>query len=315
MRLVVTGGSGFLGSNIIRVALERYDATVLALTRTWRPTGSVPFACAAVDLTNRAAVREAVAAFRPHAIVHTAILNDLVQMYRDRRLAWDTYVEVTRSLTDLANDLEAKFVLVSTDWVFDGRQPGADETTPPNPINLYGALKLVCETVVQERAAHGVVARVSGVNGVHWLRPDQPTPQNAGFGYLANAAAQDLRKGRPFTTWIGAVNMAATPSLASDCADMIVKLAAAELTGTFHCCGGERTTRLELATTVADVFGADRALVTPGPPPPGTLLPDVSFPLDTSLDASRTAATLQHDLMDVEGIARGMRRQLETGQL
>lgn len=39
-------------------------------------------------------------------------------------------------LTDAANAAAAQLVLVSTDWVFDGTQGGADEPTPPNPISV-----------------------------------------------------------------------------------------------------------------------------------------------------------------------------------
>jgi dTDP-4-dehydrorhamnose reductase len=74
-------------------------------------------------------------------IVHSAILNDLGRIYADRRLGWDAYVGATRAVADAANEVGAVLVYVSTDWVFDRTQAGADETTPPNPVNYYGLLK------------------------------------------------------------------------------------------------------------------------------------------------------------------------------
>ena len=88
-------------------------------------------------------------------------------------------------------------MLVSTDWVFDGTQAGATEDEPPNPINAYGFLKAASELVVRERAQRGAVARIAGVQGVHWARPARRARQDAGFGYLVAALVAALRAGQP----------------------------------------------------------------------------------------------------------------------
>jgi len=144
-------------------------------------------------------VRRDVEGFAPDAIVHCAILNDPVALPHDRRAAWAGYVGATRNVVDAANAVGAHVVLVSTDWVFDGTQGGATEDEPPNPINAYGFLKAASELVVLERAAHGAVARIAGVAGVHWARPEPPRQQDAGLGYLCASVVRALRAGRRFT--------------------------------------------------------------------------------------------------------------------
>lgn len=314
MRLLVTGGSGFLGSNILRVAGERHGAETLAAVGGWRPDGPVGFRWAPLDVRDRDAVVALVRDFRPDAILHTAILADWSLMHADRRLAWDGYVGATRNLTDAANEVAAKMVLVSTDWVFDGTQAGAAEDTPPNPVNLYGVLKVVCETVVAERADDGAVARVAGVNGVHWLRPDRPSPQNAGFGSFATAVVEALAAGKPFPVWAGDVNLLATPSLASDCAEMLVRIVERDARGIFHCCGAETVSRTDLAAAVAEAFELDASLLRTGPPELGDLA-GVRFPRDTSLSASRTADELGHRPLAVQPMLAALRAQLETGAI
>ena len=250
MRVFVTGGSGFVGSNVVKVFAERHGVDVVA------PSHS------AVDLTDRARVHESIAEARPDAIVHCAILNDLGRLYADRRAAWDAYVGATRNVVDAANAAHAKVVLVSTDWVFDGTQSGADERTPPNPINLYGVLKVASELVVTERAHDGAVARISGVNGVHWARPRAPRSQDAGFGYFVASIVDALSAGRPFTVWVGDdINMIATPSLASSCAELMWRIVDRDRRGVFHCCGGEAVGRWRLAEQTAEIFGLDRSLL------------------------------------------------------
>ena len=131
MRLLVTGGTGFVGSNVVKVAIERHQAQVTVTAHTWRPSGKEPFEVVSVDMTDTTSLRNAVREARPDAIIHSAILNDFPLMYANRALAWDSYVTSTQTLVDAANEIDAKLVLVSTDWVFDGTQSAAAETTPP----------------------------------------------------------------------------------------------------------------------------------------------------------------------------------------
>src|SRR5919198_3536111 len=167
MKLYLTGGSGFLGSNMIRVAREDYGWAVFTAVNAWRASSPVDFAYERVDIGDRDAVLRSVQEIQPDAIVHSAILNDFSLLYRDRALAWRLYVEATHHLVDAANAIGCKIVLVSTDWVFDGTQLGADETTPPNPVNYYGVLKAASELVALERARRCAVARVAGGMGTH----------------------------------------------------------------------------------------------------------------------------------------------------
>jgi dTDP-4-dehydrorhamnose reductase len=281
----------------------------------WHGAEVVAPAHGEVDLTDPDAVRASVAERRPDAIVHTAILNDLPAMLSDRRTAWAAYVGATRHLVDAANDVGAKLVLVSTDWVFDGSQAGADETVPPNPINLYGVLKLASELVVTERARDGAVARISAVNGVHWARPILPRSQDAGFGYFVASLVEALAAGEPFTVWESDhINMVATPSLASDCAELMWRIIDRDQQGIFHCCGGEAIGRRTLAELAAEVFALDPSLVRSGPPSDGA---DATMPVpyDTSLTAPGTSRALDVTLPSVRDLLTAFRAERETGAL
>lgn len=303
MRVFVTGGSGFVGSNVVKVFAERHGVDVHA------PSHHT------VDLTDRAHVHDRVAEARPDAIVHCAILNDLGRLYADRRAAWDAYVGATRNVVDAANAAHAKVVLVSTDWVFDGTQSGADERTPPNPINLYGVLKVASELVVAERARDGAVARISGVNGVHWARPTAPRSQDAGFGYFVASIVDALSAGRTFGVWVSEdINMIATPSLASACAELMWRIIDRDRQGVFHCSGGESVGRWRLAEQTAEAFGLDRSLLREGRPDPA-VVPFASVPYDTSITATATAAALDVALPSVRELLVELRTERETGSL
>jgi dTDP-4-dehydrorhamnose reductase len=300
VRVWLTGASGFVGSNVMRV-FGQHGADVRGPRR------------AEVDVTDARAVLADVEAFAPDAIVHCAILNDPAALARDRRAAWDGYVGATRNVVDAGNAVGAHVVLVSTDWVFDGTQGGATEDEPPNPINPYGFLKAASEIVVRERARRGAVARIAGVNGVHWARAGGgplPRAQDAGFGYLVLSIVEALRAGRTFTVWESPkINEIATPTLASDAAELMWRLVERELTGTFHCCGGEAVHRVELARRTVATFGLDDALLRVGPPDPAVLAGGLA-PHDTSLDARATASALGVELPGVDAMLARLGEEL-----
>jgi dTDP-4-dehydrorhamnose reductase len=291
----LTGASGFVGSNVARV-FEAHGAELAT------PRHSE------VDVTDSVAVRGSVEAFRPDAIVHCAILNDFAALYADRRAGWDAYVGATRNLVDAANDVGARTVLVSTDWVFDGTQGGATERTPPNPINLYGFLKAASELVVTERAQRGSVARIAAVQG--WPSGALPREQDAGFGYFVSALVERLRAGERFGVWESdEINMVATPTLASDAAGLMWGIAERDLDGIFHCCGGESVDRRTLAMRAAQVFELDPTLLDLGVRPPAGALP-AAVPHNTSLDATWTADELGVELPGVTEMLHRMCEEL-----
>jgi dTDP-4-dehydrorhamnose reductase len=297
VRVFLTGASGFVGSNLAAV-FAAHGAEVDGPSH------------AELDLTDRDAVLRYVAAAAPGAIVHAAILNDPVAMAADRRAAWDGYVGATRNVVDAANALGAHVVLVSTDWVFDGTQGPAAEDTPPNPVNQYGFLKAASELVVAERADRGTVARVAGVQGAHRARPQAPRRQDHGFGYLVASVVESLRAGEPFTVWESdAINMVATPSLATDAGELIWRALAASAYGVLHCCGGEHVDRVTLARRAAAAFELDPGLVLTGPPPEP---PSGAVPFDTRLDATATASALGADLPDLDTQLARLRHELEA---
>ena len=315
MRVYLTGATGFVGSNVVRVFAERHHAELFCPVHRQPPPDGAPYDWSRVDLTDAGAVARSITAFRPDAVVHGAILNDFSRLYTHRQEGWDAYVGATRNVVDAANAVGARVVLVSTDWVFDGTQGGATEGTPPNPINAYGFLKAASELVVRERAAHGAVARLSGVNGVHWARPEAPRRQDAGFGYLVASMVEALRAGRRFTVWQSpAINTVASPTLASDAAELLWRIVERQLHGTFHCCGGEAADRSELARRAAAAFELEGELLDFGPPA-ADALPPGPVPYDTSLDARATAEALGIEPPDLHSLLERLRAELDTGEL
>ena len=231
-------------------------------------------------------------------------------MYADREAAWASYVHATRFTQRGSVASNATYVLVSTDWVFDGTQVGAHEETPPNPINLYGTLKLASEMVALEGG--GAVARVSGVNGLHLARPTTPRAQDRGYGYFAASIVDALTAGNTFTVWEAPeINMRATPSLALECGEIMLGIGEQRADGVFHCSGADAVSRRELAELTCDVFDLDPALLRYGPPDPGSLMA-APIPHDSSLTTPRTDRVLGRSATPVRALLERFRGQYEA---
>jgi dTDP-4-dehydrorhamnose reductase len=111
------------------------------------------------------------------------------------------------------------------------------------------------------------------------------------------------------------INMVATPSLASDCAELMWRIIDRDREGTFHCCGGEAVGRWALAELAADVFDLDPALLRSGPPPAAAVPPGTRIPHDTSLTAIATSQELGVALPSVRDQLERFRHERETGSL
>ncbi|MDE0655318.1 MAG: sugar nucleotide-binding protein [Acidimicrobiaceae bacterium] len=319
MRAYVTGGTGFVGSNIVKVFAERHGVEVHCPVHRFVPRDASGFTTERLDLLDDEAVRASVGAFEPDVIVHSMILNDFAAMYADRNLAWRSFVGTTANLAQAADEVGAKLILVSTDWVFDGTQAGADEDTPPNPVNLYGVLKMASEQTAMLSAARAAVARVSAVSGMHWMRDSTPRVQDGGFGYFVTSIVEALEAGEPFAVWeADNINMVASPSLASECAEVMWRIAAdASATGIFHCCGAESVGRMELARIACDVFDLDPSLLGSTPPDTGAVgaVGEFPIPYDTSLTVRRTREVLGYEPPGIRDLLARFRTERATGSL
>src|SRR5690606_24441774 len=126
---LLTGGGGRLGREL-RLLLPH----LVAPTR------------AELDVTDDASVARGFARLRPRLVVHCAAYTDVAGAEREREACWRVNVEGTRRLVAAARVAGARFLHVSTDYVFYGDRGGYREDDTPGPTrNYYALTKLVAE--------------------------------------------------------------------------------------------------------------------------------------------------------------------------
>jgi UDP-glucose 4-epimerase len=175
MRVLVTGGAGFIGSHVVEGALaEGHEVAVLddlsSGKRSNVPKGVRLFE---VDLRQRSAVRDALGEFQPELVSHQAAQISVAVSVRKPHLDAEVNVLGGINLLDACVALKVeRLVFASTGGAICGEVPEgqrADETIRPAPISPYAIHKLAFEQLLDVyRAHHGldsVVLRYANVYG------------------------------------------------------------------------------------------------------------------------------------------------------
>ena len=153
MRALVTGGAGFIGSNLVDALVARGDeVTVVDHLRGGRLANlagaqALGARVVAVDVTHATSLRDALAAAQPEVVFHLAAQIDVRRSVEDP--AFDATVNVagTAAVLEAARAAGARRVLLaSTAGVYGdpARLPTAEDT-PPAPLAPYGAGKAAAE--------------------------------------------------------------------------------------------------------------------------------------------------------------------------
>ncbi|MBM3131056.1 MAG: sugar nucleotide-binding protein [Chloroflexi bacterium] len=140
MKLLVTGGSGYVGAGILRRAPREWK---IAATYCAHPIARANVAAFCVDVRDANAVNRAFDEFRPAVVIHTAAL-----MSGDEMLA--TNVEGSRNVARAATRFNARLIHLSSDVIFDGEHAPYDEAAAPAPITPYAESKARAERAVTQ---------------------------------------------------------------------------------------------------------------------------------------------------------------------
>jgi dTDP-4-dehydrorhamnose reductase len=316
MRIYVTGGTGLVGSNVIKIAQERYNAEVIAALYGPPPEAPVSYELAPLDMGDHQAISAAIRHFKPDVVIHCAALIDQQKLHAQRKWAWSVMVEGTRAFALACREVGARLIFVSSDWVFDGREPIVDEDSPPFPVNFYGVMKMASERELSmmEGLSYGV-GRLAGVYGLNYAIPRMTRwVQGVGFGDLPTYYIERFARNQPVEIWSDHVNEAAHPTLASDGADMLIRLGQHDQNGISHCFGSESISRVELAKRTAQVFDGNAELIKSVPLDEQVRaeFTNIPIPFKTVASVEKTAQALGRQSFNVDEGLQAFKQELDA---
>lgn len=282
MKILISGGSGLLGSKISEKAMEK-GHDVYSGYNTHEAKFGIPIK---LDVCQRAALQKTLKKVEPEVIVHTAALTDVDKCEEDKNLAWKVNVKGTKNIAELSRKHKAFLIYVSTDYLFSGEKGLYKERDEPDPINYYGATKLEGEKTVKAIAEEWCIARPSVIYG---------STAAAGKVNFALWVIEKLEKGEPIRV---ITDQYVSPTLNTNLADMILEVAERKLVGTYHLAGTTPINRYDFAKLIAETFNLNQDLIKPAKSE--EMKWAAKRPKNTSLNVEKATKTLHKKPLCIE---------------
>jgi len=152
MKLLIVGADGQLGSDVVRLLSPTVNVTARVMDE--------------LDVTDRAALREAIEESHPEVVVNCAAYTAVDRAETEQDAAYRVNVLGARNVAQAAQRVGARVVYFSTDYVFDGT--GAepyDEEVPTGPLSIYGRTKLQGEQATREANPDHLILRLAWLYG------------------------------------------------------------------------------------------------------------------------------------------------------
>jgi dTDP-4-dehydrorhamnose reductase len=246
MRLLITGGSGFLGSHILRLAKGQHEPFATFFSRPCEHGVQL-------DVRDAEAVQAVFARIKPDVVIHTA--------YDKARR--DVIVAGSENIAHVAQQHNARLIHLSSDAIFSGRhvvQRAYCEEDVPDPVTEYGQMKAEAEQVVKTHAPNATLVRTSLIYGT-----DANNRQDAHTQFVLDG----LRANRPITLFTDEYRC---PIFVEDLAQALrelidmgsgdfnrseptTKVVTTPLRGILHIAGVERVSRYEFGVAIARYHG------------------------------------------------------------
>ena len=192
MRILVTGGAGFVGSNLVkRLAADGHDVVALDdfSSASWTNLIKFPGDVLTIDVAGDISALTAAGPF--DVISHQASITDTTVL--DQRRMMHNNVEGFRQLLDLAGRWGSRVVWASSAATY-GRNPAPmSESQPAAPLNVYGYSKLA-----MERLADRYRPRLKQpIVGLRYFNVYGPGEQHKGkFASMIHQLAKLMRSGK-----------------------------------------------------------------------------------------------------------------------
>ena len=232
MKILVTGANGQLGHDVVNELVRRgHEAIASDITPAYSGIADGTAVCAVpwvqMDITDAEAVRHLMDAAAPDAVIHCAAWTavDAAEDDANREKVYAINAGGTRNLAEAARGRDAKFMYISTDYVFSGRgeRPWQPDDGDFAPLNVYGDSKLEGEKAVRECVEKHFIVRIAWVFGL------------SGRNFIKTM----LRVGKTHDTVRVVDDQIGTPTYTLDLSRLLSDMIESEQYGTYHATNAE----------------------------------------------------------------------------
>lgn len=246
MENIVIGANGLIGASLIQLLKQKGNAVLGTFNKRKMPGYEQ------LDILQETELKKILHFQKPKNIFFMANLAGGVNLCEEKKeLASKFHFEAVKNITDVAKEIRAKLVFISTDYVFGDSDIPVKEQEKPFPLNYYGQLKAQAEKYIQDSLSDYLIIRTTNVYG---LDEETVTP---------NFFMQVSRNLKNQTETKADAESLVTPTYVEDISLAIKKLIDKKQNGIFHIVGPESMTRFEWARRIATFLKGDLNLIQP----------------------------------------------------
>ncbi|PAE09729.1 dTDP-4-dehydrorhamnose reductase [Niallia circulans] len=227
MKILVTGYSGQLGYDVVLEGKKRgFDMIGVGHKE--------------LDITQEEQVQNYIHTVKPDVVIHCAAYTAVDNAEDNKDVCFDVNVNGTKYLAASAKSVDAKFIYISTDYVFEGTgiEPFTEEDAA-NPVGYYGITKYEGEKAVQSLLDKYFIVRISWVFGIN------------GNNFIKTMLR--LAETRKELNVVG--DQYGSPTYTFDLAKLLLDMAETEKYGVYHASNEGFTTWADFAKEIFQVAG------------------------------------------------------------
>lgn len=239
MKILITGSKGQLGNELQRIIKNGYSE-IGKVSENIKNSEVSPLDIDELDITKLEDVKRVLNEIKPDVVINCAAATNVDGCESNQDLAFKINAKGPRNLALVCEEIGAKLVQVSTDYVFSGKgYTPLTEYDIPAPYSVYGKTKLKGEEYVREFSSKYFIVRTA------WL-----------YGYVGkNFVYTMMRLGEEKEELTVVNDQKGNPTHANDLAHHILKLIETEEYGVYHCTGKGECTWYDFASLIMELSG------------------------------------------------------------
>ena len=161
MKIIIFGASGLVGGNMLKYFKTKSDIEVVGTHFSFETPDTVPFNTLKLDLETNFNVAE----FNPDVVINCGALTWVDYCEENIDESYQKTVISTINTLKIAESVNAKYLYIGTDYVFDGENGPYTELAQVKPLNVYARHKLEAETLVLNNNDQNLSLRITNVYG------------------------------------------------------------------------------------------------------------------------------------------------------
>lgn len=241
MKILITGSKGQLGNELKDIINKGYSE-IGKVSECINNSQVFDFDVDKLDITDLKSVKNVLNTIKPDVVINCAAATNVDGCESDEDFAFKVNALGPRNLAMVCEEIGAKLVQVSTDYVFSGiGEKPLTEYDLTAPYSVYGKTKLLGENYVREFCSKYYIVRTA------WL-----------YGYVGHNFVYTMRRLGKEKDSINVVNdQIGNPTHANDLAYHILKLIETDEYGIYHCTGKGECSWYDFAKMIIELSGEE----------------------------------------------------------